>query len=488
MRGSFFGLNVALSGLFTAQRNMDTISHNMANIQTPGYTRQSVLQSASSPIRLFNKTGMVGTGSEVVSVSRIRDLYLDKKYWYQNTILGEWSQKASLADQIQTRVAGIDGNDYGVAMNSFYSSLQELSKSPSDMSLRSVVKEEALSLTTYFNSLAANLEKIQEDINVDVKAKVDLINSIGHRIETLNKQIYQIEVLGETANDLRDARDLLVDQLSGLVSVEVGEHNYGKLPTGADDMRFYIYIGGTQFLQHFDATGSTVNELRCAARKEKLNDEDVNGLYDVMWTKPAGNGGLANITGGELRGLLDMRDGNSGLVNETKFDMLTQPPVSIEIALTAGGAALPALKLDFNEYVRNVGGMTAAELAAHIQAKLNEALAAAGHAITPTNMAKAYTTADGRLEIDLSGLASSVPPATIDGFAVTAPAALKQKLNLAEIPPGGTPQATLTSGSDIVNAAASPAYRGVPYYLRKLNEYVRTYAMAFNEGFIDDNS
>ncbi|MDR1060855.1 MAG: flagellar hook-associated protein FlgK [Clostridiales bacterium] len=488
MRGSFFGLNVSLSGLFTAQRNMDTISHNMANIQTPGYTRQSALQSASSPIRLFNKTGMVGTGSEVVSVARIRDLYLDKKYWYQNTIMGEWAQKASLADQIQTRVAGIDGNDYGVAMNDFYSALQELSKDPSDLSIRSVVKEEALSLTSYFNNLAANLEKMQEDINIDVKAKVDLVNSIGHRIESLNQQIYQIEILGEAANDLRDARDLLIDELSGLVNVEVGEHNYGKLPSGADDMRLYIYIGGTQFLQHFSANSSTVNELRCVARAQKLNEEDVNGLYDVVWTKPAGSAEPVAISGGELRGLLDMRDGNSGLTQETKFDLLTQPPVSISVALSANGAALAPLTISFSEYVRNAGAMTAGELAAHIQGQLNAALAAAGHAITQDNMARARTTADGKLEIDLGGLVSSVPPATIDGFAVTAPAELKQKLDLAEILAGDPPLQALTSGSDIVNATATRAYKGVPYYQRKLNEYVRTYAMAFNEGFMDDNS
>jgi flagellar hook-associated protein 1 FlgK len=99
-------MNVALTGLFTAQRNMDTIAHNTANIQTNGYSRQSTVQSAASPIRLFNKTGMVGTGVNVLSVARIRDLYLDQKIWYQKTIQGEWTQKAGLVDQIQFRISG----------------------------------------------------------------------------------------------------------------------------------------------------------------------------------------------------------------------------------------------------------------------------------------------------------------------------------------------------------------------------------------------
>jgi len=217
MRGSFFGMNIALTGLFTAQRNLNTIAHNTANIQTEGYSRQATLQNAASPIRLYNKTGMVGTGVNVISVARIRDFYLDQKIRYQNTIRGEWAQKTALVDQIQFRIAGgSDGMGYNTASNDFYAVLQELSKDPSNMSIRSVAKEQAISLATYFNVLAQNLEKIQEDVNFDIKAKVELINSLGHRIETLNKQIYQIEILGEKANDLRDARDMLLDHLSNL--------------------------------------------------------------------------------------------------------------------------------------------------------------------------------------------------------------------------------------------------------------------------------
>jgi len=205
MRGSFFGMNIALSGLFTAQRNQNTIAHNTANMQTVGFSRQTTIQSASSPIRLYNKTGMVGTGVDILAVTRMRDFYLDQKIWYQKTVQGAWAQKAGLVDQIQFRIqGGADGMGYNAVTNDFYSVLQELSKDASNMSIRSVAKEQATTMTTYFNNLAENLEKLQEDINFDVKAKVELINSIGHRIETLNRQIYEVEILGERANDLRD--------------------------------------------------------------------------------------------------------------------------------------------------------------------------------------------------------------------------------------------------------------------------------------------
>ena len=498
MRGSFFGMNVSLSGLFTAQRNLATIAHNTANIQTDGYSRQNTIQSASSPIRLYNKTGMVGTGAEVLSVARIRDFYLDQKIWYQNTSYGEWTQKFGLVDQIQFRIeGGSEGMGFNSVTNEFYNVLQELSKDPSNMSIRSVVKEQAATMTTYFNNLAQNLEKIQEDTNFDVKVKVDLINSIGHRIETLNRQIYEIEILGENANDLRDTRDLLVDELSGLVNIEVGEHNYGKLSSGADDMCFYIYIGGTQFLQHYDTKDSVVNELKCVARTEKLNDEDIYGLFDVVWTKPKSREEPVVITGGELRGLLDVRDGNSGYVQNARFNLLTAPPAELDIRLTVvvGGApATVTVPIKFNEFIRNVEAMSARELADLLSDRVNEALyEQAGIDITPENRAVVTTNASGGLSVDLSGITTSGGPtplaasATIERFVFTAPVELKQALGLNELPPGSS-AVSLDSAKDIVREVKTNNYKGIPYYLRKLNEYVRTYAMAFNEGFIDSNS
>ena len=489
-------MNVSLSGLFTAQRNLDTIAHNTANIQTDGYSRQATLQSASSPIRLFNKTGMVGTGAEVTAVTRIRDRYLDQKIWYQNTIRGEWAQKTQLVDQIQFRISGgSDGMGYNAVTNDFYAVLQELSKDPSNMSIRSVAKEQALTLTTFFNNLAENLEKIQEDTNFDIKTKVDLVNSLGHRIETLNKQIYQIEILGENANDLRDARDLLVEELSGLVNIEVGEHNFGKLPSGADDMRFYIYIGGTQFLQHFDSTGSAVNELKCVARQDKLNEEDIYGLFDVMWTKPIGRADPVNITGGALKGLLDVRDGNSGYAQYAKFNMLTAPPTSINIQLDVAddanpGSTLPlGVTVDFNEYVPGVEAMTADGLAALLADRINAALDALPDIdITYENRASVTTTEDGLLLFDLSNVKTSGGGgAELASFTLTAPAQLKEALGL-EAQPGADPAKVVIGTKDIVQETVTNGYKGIPYYLRKLNEYVRTFAMAFNEGFIDSNT
>jgi len=98
---SFFGLNIAVRGLFSAQRNLDTVNHNLNNINTPGYSRQQAIQVAARPMALADRTGMMGTGSDVISVRRIRDEYLDFKYWSENVSNGEWKAKKEVLADIE---------------------------------------------------------------------------------------------------------------------------------------------------------------------------------------------------------------------------------------------------------------------------------------------------------------------------------------------------------------------------------------------------
>jgi len=88
MRSSFFGFNVAVTGLYTAQRNLDVINNNISNVNTPGYSRQQTVQQALRPMNLYDGTGMIGTGVEVTAVKRVRDEYLDTMYWSENVTFG----------------------------------------------------------------------------------------------------------------------------------------------------------------------------------------------------------------------------------------------------------------------------------------------------------------------------------------------------------------------------------------------------------------
>lgn len=304
MQQSFFGLNIALSGLYTAQRNLDTVGHNLSNASTPGYSRQQSIQSASNPLAVMDGTGMVGTGSQVTGVERIRDTYLDFKYWSENVANGEWSKKAELMGEIQVTFNEPSKSGFVKIMDGFFDSLQELSKDPSSGAARALVVQKATTLTKYFNNTATHFEQFQNDINDQVKTDVDQINIIASQIQLLNKQIYNYELTGGTANDLRDSRTLLVDQLSKLANIQAKEIPYGKLPNGEDDIHFQITLSGKTLVDHFSAT-----KLIVVQRNTKLNEEDIGNLYDIKWE----DGNSVNITGGELKGLLDVRDGKDGI-------------------------------------------------------------------------------------------------------------------------------------------------------------------------------
>lgn len=304
MNPGFFGLDIAVKGLYTAQRNLDVINHNVNNINTPGYSRQVANQSASRPIALLNGTGMLGTGSDVTGINRIRDEYLDFKYWSENKTYGEWEIKRTLLADLEATFNEPSDSGFSTMLDEFFHSLQELAKDPGSEAVRALVKEKGVTLAKYFNSMATHLEELQVDLNHQINTKVNRINSLGAQIQQLNKQIYRSELDGNVANDLRDQRTLLIDELSKLINIDVTEVVAGKLPNGREDKRMLITINGKPFVDHYDLT-----QLAVKQRADKLNpEEDVVNLYEVMWE----DGNTLKVRGGELKGLLDVRDGNEG--------------------------------------------------------------------------------------------------------------------------------------------------------------------------------
>ncbi|MFY9567989.1 MAG: flagellar hook-associated protein FlgK, partial [Acetivibrionales bacterium] len=206
MAESFFGLNIAVRGLFSAQRSLDITNHNLNNINTPGYSRQQAVQVASRPMALADGTGMMGTGSDVIGVKRIRDEYLDFKFWSENLSYGEWSVKNQVLADLEVMFNEPSDSGFTTIMSDFFDSLQELSKDPSSAAVRSLVKQRGVTLAKFFNNLATNLEELQKDINYRIQTKVEEVNSLAVQIQQLNRQIYITELGGNTANDMRDQR------------------------------------------------------------------------------------------------------------------------------------------------------------------------------------------------------------------------------------------------------------------------------------------
>jgi flagellar hook-associated protein 1 FlgK len=265
MASQFFGLNIAYTGLLASNASLNTSANNISNVETEGYSRQEVTQTAAEALRSYTTLGCTGAGVDVSNVERVRDEFYDKKYWINNKEYGEYEMKAYYMNQIQDYfVDDTSVKGFSSIFNEMFSSLAELQKSSGDSTLKSQFIGYARNLTTYFNEMASNLSKIQEDINSEIKIKVDEINSYAEEIASLNKQINVIELTGAQANELRDQRTLLVDKLSQVVDVQVTETaiidtNNPDRVTGAS--RYRVTIAGGQTLVDINE----YNTLKCVA-------------------------------------------------------------------------------------------------------------------------------------------------------------------------------------------------------------------------------
>ncbi len=339
MSSQFFGLNIAYKGLLASNAALNTTSNNISNVQTEGYSRQQVVQQASDAIRTFQTYGCAGAGVETIAIERVRNDFYDMKYWNNNASLGEYEMKQYYTQQVENYLRDDDTTTgFKTIFDEMMTGLQEAMKNPSSTETKAQFISLAGNLTEYFNNLAGNLEQLQKDVNQEIKLKVDEMNSLASEIASLNKQINVIELSGSKANELRDRRAVLVDKLSQIVDVKVTETpivdtNNPERETGA--YRFMVTVAGGQFL----VDGSEYFGLECVAKTsyEKINQTDIDGLYDVYWE----NGQAFNMynasMGGALAGLIQMRDGNNaegfeGIVTKVDRPEGANPTVEVRVS------------------------------------------------------------------------------------------------------------------------------------------------------------
>ena len=310
MPSQFSGLCIGASALFAYQASINTTANNIANVQTEGYSRQETELGATAPLRVYAKYGSTGTGVEAVSIKQVRDVYYDKKYWENNSSLGYFEQKLYYLGQVENVFAD-DGVQEGFStiFSKMFNGLDTLNGgNASDKSVRNQFIFQAQNLCTYFNSVADALRETQKDCNEEIASTVQNINSIVEKIALINKEINMLETRGGYANELRDERSLLLDELSGIVSVSTSEYEirntYGE------------NLGGTNFVVHINGQlvvdGNDYRQLECISAETKNHQTDAEGLYDIYWTDTKTMfSATSGVAGGTLKALFDLRDGNN---------------------------------------------------------------------------------------------------------------------------------------------------------------------------------
>ncbi len=310
MPSQFYGLNIGASGLAAFQAAINTTANNIANVQTEGYTRQTTTLESTSPLRVYAKYGSTGTGVEVTEIKQQRDIYYDTKYWENSSSLGYFEQKLYYLSQIENVfIDDATQNGFTTIFSNMFNNLDTLNGgNASDESIRNQFIHQAQNLCTYFNSVADSLREVQKDANEEISATVQSINSIAEKIAIVNKEINKLELNGGYANELRDQRALLLDQLSSIVSVTTDE--YAVKNTYGEDLggtNFTVFINGQLLVD-----GNDYRQLECVSLEYKKNQTDAEGMYDVVWSDTKGDFAATTITAsGTLKALFDLRDGNN---------------------------------------------------------------------------------------------------------------------------------------------------------------------------------
>lgn len=290
MRSTFAGLNTALRALQAQQMGLDVANHNMANINTEGFTRQAAEFIPSTPFTMPGTTrpqtaGQLGTGVTVAYVRRFRDGFADSQVRTESATFGQWKVTADTLTQVEEIFNEPSDMGISAAMSRFWNDWSSLGNAPESEAVRKGLLENAVTLTDQMRHAYEQLTAVQRDVDTQIGLRVIDINNYLQRIANLNNQIVKIVGAGDQPNDLRDERDLLVDRLSELVKISYAEDGSGAVQ---------INVGGR----------TAVLGNQAFLVKTDLDNEN-NNFFAVRW---ADDDQLVNATSGKLRGLLDVRD------------------------------------------------------------------------------------------------------------------------------------------------------------------------------------
>jgi len=239
---SFSGMYVGVSSLTVSQASLNVTAHNLANVDTKGFVRQQVVQSdfryikfGESHISSFQR----GLGADFAAVKQVRDLFLDQAYRQEIGRQAFYEAQYEAIYEIEGLFGELEGESFQSTLNNFWVSLQELAKEPDNIVARSSFVETAVNFIERAENIYKQLKDYQINLNTKIKDQVDRINEIGDQLRELNIKIRQYESTGERANDLRDQRNNLLDELSQMVNITFKESSNSMV---------YVSIEGVTFV------------------------------------------------------------------------------------------------------------------------------------------------------------------------------------------------------------------------------------------------
>ena len=450
MASTFFGLNIAVSGMNTYNAVLNTTAHNISNTKTTGYSKQVVNQQAKKALSLKTSFGMQGTGVEVTEIVNTRDSYYDYKYRKSTTTLGYYDTAKYYMSSIEDYLYVKDEKSGGLStsLDSFFKSLINMTTDSTDTTKRAETAGYADALGEYARKMSTNLQTLQNDINTEISSTVKQINAYAEQLAALTKQINSLEVYGNQANDLRDQRARILDELSQLADVEVTEKNP---ETGSGLHQYIVALGGNILVDTYNYKTISVE-----ASKTKDNQCDNQGLYGLKWSDGQSFNIRNTVLGGKLQALFELRDGNNGenftakLTNNGNGSCIGTKNNKSTITLSA----------------KSVSGANNCDLAKLSIPEANACLTIAG---------KDYKYDSFEVTVGIDGTYTYT-------FTLSEPLEEADKKNIK----------TAFDNSESASIGDSVDFRGIPYYMSQLNAFIRTFSANVNQlqnaGYDMDNN
>ena len=360
MVSSFHGLELGKRGLSVGQASIVTTGQNIANVNTKGYSRQQVNSSASPSLDVWTaqgaNTGQLGTGVNLDSITRVRDRFLDQQFRDHSETLGQWQAKQTTLDRLETIVNEPSDSGLNSAMDGLNSAWQDLANEPDSLSAQAVVKERAQGFIEVAQSMNKSMDSLKSELTQQSQATVAEANGYLKQIAELNKSIVRD---GSQSNDLKDKRDVLVEELSTLMSIKVDEKSNGSYSISLSSNNQQLVSGEEVFeVDHKTVTGE--NEIYGGKLAGLSESMDIAASYQENLNQVVNDFAQANsmaATGGKDQALFI---GNAAdfKLSELKVNYEASP---LKQPATTGITA-EAAQSDFRKLVSQLGAQSQAAI------------------------------------------------------------------------------------------------------------------------------
>jgi flagellar hook-associated protein 1 FlgK len=320
--GLFTGLQIGLSGLQAQQVAQDVTGQNVANVNTPGYSRRKAMLVAAPPSQPYSVLPQPGNGVRVTGIQRSVDLLINRQIQRETSGLSYWQSTHDGMENVQGLFQELGDTGISTLTDKFWSSWHDLSTDPANSASRNNVRQAAENLTTNIRQTYADAQRQATQLDDQMKLQVQRVNVLSSAIADINKKITEAASMGDPANDLRDQRDVLVEDLSQLARVQATEGENGQM---------FIAMGGHTIV---GAQGAVT------MKTELGGDGDLHAYWDD-------DGSRVTANDGEMAATLKLRDWTRNTVMSGLDTFANQLISQVNAIHNTGYTADNRTKIDF---------------------------------------------------------------------------------------------------------------------------------------------